>query len=163
MTVTPTSLIRSAGAAAVAAGVVFIGVQIKHPQLNATSITTTNVEVRDALKVLMCALALAGITGMYVSQIRRNGALGLIGYVILAAGYLGIMGVTFAAAFVLPEIAKSNPGYVNDVIAVDTARGTVHGSIGSLKEVIQLLGFAYLAGCLIFGIALFRARVLARW
>ena len=63
----------------------------------------------------------------------------------------------------LPEIAGSNPGYVNDVIAVDTARGTVHGSIGSLKAVIQLVGVAYLAGCLIFGIALFRARVLARW
>lgn len=51
-----------------AAGLVFIGVQINHPQLNASSITTTNVYVRDSLKVLMAALALAGITGMYVSQ-----------------------------------------------------------------------------------------------
>ena len=65
MSITPTNLTRAAGAAAAASGALFIGVQIKHPQLNATSITTTNVEVRDALKVLMCALALAGITGMY--------------------------------------------------------------------------------------------------
>ena len=43
------------------------------------------------------------------------------------------------------------------------ARGTVHGDIGPLKTVIQLQGFAYLFGGLMFGIALFRARVLARW
>ena len=161
--ITPTHLTRAAAAAAAAAGTIFIAVQIKHPQLNATSIATTNVEIRDSFKVLMCALALAGITGMYLSHMRRNGVLGFIGYVILCAGYLGIMSIAFAAAYVLPEVASSNPGYVNDVIAVDTARGTVHGSIGALKTVIEVEGFAYILGCLIFGIALYRAGVLARW
>ena len=79
MTITANALTRAAGVAAVAAGVIFIGVQIGHPQLDATVITTTNVYVRDQLKVLMAVLALAGITGMYLSQIRRNGVLGLIG------------------------------------------------------------------------------------
>jgi hypothetical protein len=64
---------------------------------------------------------------------------------------------------VLPEVAESNPGYVNDVIAVDTGRGSVEGDIGALHTVIQLSGFAYLAGGLLFGIALYRAHVLARW
>ena len=163
MAVTPASLTRASGAAAVAAGMLFIGVQIGHPTLSATSITTTDVEVRDSLKVLMSALALAGITGMYVSQVRRNGVLGLIGYLVLAAGYLGIMCVTFAAAFVLPEVAGSDTVFVNDVIAVNTGRGTVHGDIGALDTVLKLQGVAYLAGGLIFGIALYRARVLARW
>ncbi|HET8561643.1 MAG TPA: hypothetical protein VFL69_14060 [Marmoricola sp.] len=163
MTITTSSATRAAAGAAMAAGLVFIGVQINHPQLNASSITTTNVYVRDSLKVLMAALALAGITGMYVSQIRRNGVLGLVGYIVLAAGYLGIMCVAFAAAYVLPEVAPSNPGFVNDVIAVDTGRGTVKGDIGSLQTVIQLQGYAYLAGGLLFGIALFRAHVLWRW
>jgi len=163
MTITPASLTRAAGACAVAAGVIFAGVQLGHPALNATSITTTNVEVRDSLKVLMCALALAGITGMYLSQLRRNGVLGLVGYVVLAAGYLGIMCVTFAAAYIMPEVAKSNAVYVDNVIAIDTSHGAVHGSIGALKTVILLVGFAYLVGGLAFGIALFRARVLARW
>jgi hypothetical protein len=163
MTITPTALTRAAGAAAVAAGVTFIGVQINHPELNANSITTTDVYVRDSLKVLMAALALVGITGMYLSQIRRNGVLGLVGYVVLAAGYLGIMCVTFTAAYVLPEIAESNPGYVNDVIAANTGRDSVEGDIGALQTVMQLQGFAYLAGGLLFGIALYRANVLARW
>jgi hypothetical protein len=133
MTITATTLTRAAGAAAVAAGLLFIGVQINHPELDATSITTTDVYVRDSLKVLMAVLALVGITGMYLSQIRRNGVLGLIGYVLLAAGYLLIMCGVFAAAYVLPEIAESDPGYVDDVIAVDTGRGSVEGDIGALQ------------------------------
>jgi hypothetical protein len=163
MTITPTLLTRAAGVAAVAAGVLFIGVQVGHPELDATSITTTEVYVRDSLKVLMAVLALVGITGMYLSQVRRNGVLGLVGYLLLAAGYLLIMCGVYTAAYVLPEIAGSTPGYVNDVIAVDTGRGSAEDDIGTLQTVIQLRGFAYLAGGLLFGIALYRAHVLARW
>jgi len=163
MTVTASSLTRWAGIAAAAAGAIFIGVQINHPQLNATSIQTTDVYVRDSLKVLMCTLALVGITGMYLNQIRKHGLLGLVGYVVFAVGYLGIMCVTFAAAYVLPEVAHSNPGFVNDAIAVNTGRGTVHGDIGAFSTAIKVTGFAYLIGGLLFGIALYRARVLPRW
>lgn len=163
MTITPSFLTRWAGIAAAAAGAIFIGVNIKHPQLNATSIVTTDVYVRDSLKVLMAVLALAGITGMYLHQVRRHGVLGLLGYLTMAFGYLGIMCTVFAAAYVLPEIAASNPGFVNDTIAVDTARGTVHGDIGALKTVIEVTGFAYLVGGVLFGAALYRARVLPRW
>jgi hypothetical protein len=163
MTVTPSFLIRAAGLAAIAAGLLFIGVQIGHPELDESSITTTDVFVRDQLKVLMAVLALVGITGMYLSQVRRNGLLGLIGFAVLAAAYLLIMCGVFAAAYVLPEVAGSSPGYVSDVIAVDTGRGTVEGDIGAMETVIQLRGFAYLAGGLLFGVALYRARVLARW
>jgi hypothetical protein len=163
MNVTPAALTRASAVAAIAAGAIFAGVQIGHPQLNATSIATTDVYVRDQLKVLMCALALAGIAGMYLSQVRRNGVLGLVGYLVLSAGYLGIMCVVFLAAYVMPEIAPDKTRYVDDVIAVNTGRGTVVGSIGALQTVIQVQGFAYLLGCLLFGIALYRAHVLARW
>jgi hypothetical protein len=163
MTVTTTSLTRAAGAAAVAAGLIFIGVQIGHPHLDIASITTTELAVRNSLKVLMAVLALAGITGMYLSQVRRNGFLGLVGYLILAAGYLLIMSTTFAIGNVLPSVAASNPGYVNDVIAAVVSGGTAPGDIGLLGTVIQVQGFCYLAGGLVFGIALFRARVLTRW
>jgi hypothetical protein len=88
VTVTPTSLIRAAGAAAVVAGLIFIGVQIGHPHADVTNVTTTEWAIRNSLKVLMAALALAGITGMYLSQVRRNGVLGLVGYLLLAVGYL---------------------------------------------------------------------------
>jgi hypothetical protein len=163
MDITSSSLTKAAGAAAVAAGAIFIGVQIGHPQLNLSSVTTTDVLVRDSFKVLMCPLALAGITGMYLSQVRRNGVLGLVGYLVLAAGYLLIMCTTFVATYVVPPIAGTSPGFVKDIIAVSTSRGTVTGDIGALGTVWKIQGFCFLAGGLLFGIALFRARVLARW
>jgi hypothetical protein len=145
-----------------AAGLIFIGVQINHPHLDASSITTANVLVRDCLKVLMAVLALVGIAGMYLSQVRKMGVLGLVGYALLSVGYLLIMGTVFAAAFVLPSIAESNPAYVNDATAVATG-GHAAGDIGLLQQVIAVQGVTYLLGGLVFGIALYRARVLTRW
>ena len=162
MTITTTKLFRAAGVAAVLAGLIFIGVQINHPYLDATSITTTDVMARNSLKMLMAALALAGITGVYLRQVTEIGVLGLLGYVLFAAGYLLMLGTAFVAAFVLPTLAHSAPAYVNDVIAAAN-NGTATGDIGLMQTVILVTGIAYLAGGFIFGIALFRANVLARW
>jgi hypothetical protein len=162
MTVTTTKLTRAAGLAAVAAGLIFIGVQVKHPHLDASSITTTEMAIRDLLKVLMAALALVGITGMYLRQVTRAGVLGLVGYLLLCAGYLIIMSSSFIAMFILPSIADNNRAYVNDVLTAATG-GHAIGDIGLLQNALRIQGVAYLAGGLLFGIALFRARVLARW
>jgi hypothetical protein len=162
MTVTPSSLVRATAAAAVAAGTLFIAVQIAHPSLDLDSITTTELAVRNTAKVLMAALALAGITGMYVSQVRRNGVLGLVGYVILAVGYLLIMSSTFGLAYVLPSIAGTDPAYVTDVLDTVTS-GMPTGDIGVLGLLLQVQSACYLVGGLVLGIALYRARVLARW
>jgi hypothetical protein len=162
MSLTPTSLTRAAGAAAVAAGLIFIGVQINHPHLDAASISTTEVVVRNSLKVLMAVCALVGITGMYLSQVRRNGIFGLIGYIVLGAGYLLIMSTTIIAAYALPSLAGADPEYVEGVIAASTSN-PVTTDIGVLETVFQLQSITYLVGGLVLGIALFRARVLARW
>jgi hypothetical protein len=162
MSATPTTLTRAAGAAAAAAGAIFIGVQINHPYLDAQSIVTTNVEIRDNLKVLMSILALVGISGMYLSQIRRNGRLGLVGYLVLSAGYLAILCTSFVAAYVLPALTSTVPGYVDDVTAIATNRSS-DGDIGVLATAFQVQGVLYLAGGLIFGVALYRAGVLTRW
>ena len=162
MTITPTTLSRAAGVAAVGAGLIFIGVQINPPHQAGVSLTTTEVVVRDSLKALMAVLALVGITGMYLSQVRRNGLLGLAGYLVLGTGYLVILCTTFMAAYVLPSIAEANHAYVDDVVAATTGRA-VTGDIGVLQTAVQVQDLAYLAGGLIFGIALYRARVLARW
>jgi hypothetical protein len=162
MTITPTTLTRGAAAAAVGAGVLFIGVQIGHPTLDATTVATTEVVVRDSLKMLMAVLALVGITGMYLSQIRRNGLLGLVGYAVLAVGYLLITCMTYLAAFVLPQLVATDPAYVGDVIT-QIKGGSPVGDIGPLAIALRVQDIFFLAGGLVFGIALFRARVLARW
>ncbi len=162
MRITPTALTRFAGVAAVTAGVLFIGVQVNHPPLDAETITTTEMAIRSSLKVLMVALTLVGITGMYLRQVKETGVLGFVGYLLFATGYLLLLGTAFAGAFVLPAIAEVNPGYVNDAAAMAIGRAS-DGDIGLWATVIQLQGAGYLAGGLVFGIALYRARVLVRW
>ena len=162
MTITSGRLAGAAGICAAVAGAIFIGVQINHPHMDTTSITTTEVAIRNSLKILMAALALAGVTGMYLTQVRRNGVLGLIGYLLLGTGYLLIMSTTFVSAYVLPSIAGTDPSYVRDVLAVFTG-GTATGDIGLLGVVYQVQSLCYLVGGLVFGITLYRAGVLARW
>ena len=162
MTITATTLTRAAAVAAAAAGALFIGVQIGHPHLDVTTVTTTEVIVRNTVKLVMAAFALAGVTGLYASQVRRNGVLGLVGYLLLSAGYLLIMCTTFAAAFVLPAVAATDPTYVGRVLDAASDR-PMNGDVGALATIFQVQGAAWLAGGLLFGIALFRAGVLARW
>jgi hypothetical protein len=162
MAITPTTLTRGAAVAAVVAGLLFVGIQIGHPHLDAGSITSTEVQIRGSLKFVMAVLSLVGVTGMYLSQVRRNGVVGLIGYVVLAAGYLLITCMTYLAAFVLPQLATTNPGYVDDAIDVVVGRATT-ADVGFFAMAVQVQNFSFLAGGLIFGIALYRAGVLARW
>ena len=162
MTITYGILLRAAAVAAAAAGLIFIGVQINHPALDATSITTTDVMIRNSLKMVMAALALAGITGVYLFQVPKIGVLGLIGYVVFALGYLSMFGTEYVAGLVLPSIAQSSTAYVNDVIAVATNQPAI-GDIGSMQGAILFTGLTYIVGGVLFAIALFRANVLARW
>jgi hypothetical protein len=162
MSVTTTKLTGAAGLAAVVGGLLFIAVQFNHPHLDATFATTTEYAVRETMKILMAVFSLIGITGIYLRQVKQTGGLGLIGYVVLGVGYLAIMSLQVVGVFVLPTLAASQPGYVNDVFAVVTS-GTPVGDIGRIQILILGGGFAYIAGGIIFGIALFRAGVLARW
>ena len=161
MTVTTTKLTGAAGLAAVAGGLLFIAVQIKHPHLDASFTTTTEYAVRETMKIFMSVLSLLGITGIYLRQVKQLGVLGLIGYLVLSVGYLALLSVQVVGLFVLPTLAVSQPGFVNDVLAVAHSAAPV-GDIGPLQILFKVL-FAYIIGGIIFGIALFRAGVLARW
>jgi len=162
MTITTTTLTRAAGLAAVAGGLLFIAVQVKHPVLDATFTTTTEYTVRETAKIFMAVFSLIGITGIYLRQVRQTGVLGLIGYGVLALGYLAIMTGVVIGVFVLPTLAGSEPGYVNDVLGIATSRKPV-GDVGPISLLIQGGGFAYIVGGIVFGIAVFRAGILARW
>jgi len=163
MTITTTTLTRAAGAAAVVGGLLYIGVQVRHPDLDLALITTTEWKVRQTMKVLFASLSLVGITGMYLRQVTRTGILGLIGYLALATGFLLMIGLEVIGLVVVPAIAATSPGYVTDVLAVAVPGGHATGDLGLFQPFSQLGGVAYLAGGLLFGIALFRANVLARW
>lgn len=162
MNITATGLTRAAAAAAVVAGAIFIAVQIKHPATDTFTTETTQWVARSCAKSVMAALALAGITGMYLRQYRNAGILGLVGYLVFAAGYLAMLSVEVIAATVLPNLIHTEPGFVNDVVLAANG-GSPKGDIGGLQTLFDVAGAGYILGGLVFGIALFRARVLARW
>jgi hypothetical protein len=162
MTVTTTHLTRAAALSAVAGGLLFAGVQIKHPHVDASFAMTTEYAVRETVKIFMAVLSLIGITGLYLRQVKQTGVLGLAGFVLFGAGYLAILSVQVVGVFVLPRIVGSAPAYVSDVLAV-SVNETASGDIGLMGTLIHTGGIIYLAGGFLFGIALFRAHVLARW
>jgi hypothetical protein len=162
MTITSTGLTKAAGAAAAVAGAIFVAVQINHPSGDAFATETAQWVARSCAKLVMCVLALAGLTGMYLRQRRESGVLGLAGYLVFSAGYLALFGVEVVAAAVLPALVGTNPEYVHDVITAALG-GTPAGDIGGVQVLLNASGIGYIAGGLLFGIAVVRARVLARW
>jgi hypothetical protein len=162
MTITTSTLTRAAGVSAVAGGLLFLGVQIGHPHLDAAFASTPEFVIRQSAKIGFAVLSLVGVTGMYLQQVKRNGVLGLIGYLLLGFSFLTLLSVEVMGAVALPALVQSAPGYVNDVLTV-AMNGTPTGDVGAFAAVNTVAGLSLIAGGLLFGIALFRAHVLTRW
>jgi hypothetical protein len=162
MTITTTKLSRLAGLSAVAAGLAYILIQFIHPHEDVTSVASPAWAAVHVATMAMCVLALIGISGAYLRQVHQAGLLGLIGYGLFATCFLVIFGFTFVEAFVLPSLADQAPQFVDDVLAVPTG-GDVVGDVGALRAVSGLSAVTYLFGGLLFGVALARAGVTARW
>jgi hypothetical protein len=162
MNITANGLTRATGAAAAVAGAIFIGVQINHPPADVAHIVTTDVAVRETAKIVFTVLALAGFAGMFVHNRHRFGVLGLAGYLLVSVGFLALFAVQVVVACVLPALAASNPGYVQDVLDAAVG-GSPDGDIGGMQVLFNVSGAGYMLGGLVFGIALFRAGMLARW
>jgi hypothetical protein len=162
MTVTTPGLTKAAGLAAAAAGTIFIAVQVNHPAFDTYLTDTNEWVVRCVAKAVMCALALAGITGVYLRQVRRAGVLGLVGYLGFATGYLLMLATEVMAVAFLPELTSRAPAFVENVV-IASGGGTPAVDIGRLQTFFGVTGACYMLGGLLFGVALFRAGVLARW
>jgi hypothetical protein len=162
MTVTTTGLTKAAGIAAAVAGTIFITVQIGHPAFDTYLTDTNEWVIRCSAKAVMCVAALAGITGMYLRQVRQMRVVGLFGYVVFALGYLMMFATEVMPVVFLSALTDKAPAFVNNVV-IASGGGTPTGDIGHLQTFFTITGVCYMLGGLIFGIALFRAKVLARW
>lgn len=162
MNPTRNRLTAAAGVCAAAAGAIFVGVQINHPPADLTHIVTTDVFVREVAKIVMGILAMAGFTGIFIRHHRRFGVVGRVGYALLMTGYLAMFAVETIVAVILPKLAESNPVYVQHFL--DAAMGaSATSDLGHMKELFMLMGLGYAVGGLLFGIAMYRARVVSRW
>jgi hypothetical protein len=152
----------AAGLCAAAAGAIFIGVQINHPPADVQHIVTTEMAVRETAKVVMAALALVGLAGMFIRNRHRLGIVGRSGYLLVTIGYAAMFVTECLVGYVLPSTAHTHPAYVQHVL--DAAMGgSAKGNIGLYPILFAVMGIGYALGGLLFGIALFRARILSRW
>lgn len=159
---TDSKLIRWTGLSAVLAGVLFVAIQPIHPPDTLASVTTSTWAIVHYATLVMTILFVVGITGIYARQVEETGWLGLTGFVLLSLGLLITAAFVFVEAFISPLLAESQPGFVEGLL------GLVSGSendvdLGALPALWSASGFLFPGGCLVFGIAILRARILPRW
>jgi hypothetical protein len=162
MTITNTGLYKTSGVCAAIGGAIYALVQIKHPSATVAHLQGTDLQVRMYFKIAFTALALAGFAGMFLASRRRFSLLGAVGYVLLSIGFLAMFAVECIVGVVMPTASKTNATYVQHVLNGAMGHGTATG-IGHLQQLFLTAGIGYALGGLLFGIALFRAGVLARW
>jgi hypothetical protein len=162
MKVTTPTLIRWSGLAAIAAGIIFIGIQPIHPPDVVESVTTNLWTIIIGLKFVMCLFFLVGVTGIYARQAEKAGWLGLAGFALLIVSWWLQSGFIFVEFFVLPVVATPLPGFVESALGVGNGHPGAM-DIGAFVPAYAVVGVCYLLGGLLFGIATVRAAVLPRW
>ncbi len=162
MNITSQGLIRWSGLAAIAAGLIFAGIQPIHPADELASVTTGLWAIIISLKFVMCLFFLIGFTGIYARQADKAGWLGFAGFALLTVSFFLQTGFVFVEIFVLPIIAAPVPGFIDSYLGVVNGHPGVM-NIGALVPTYAVLGVCYLLGGLLFGIATVRAHVLPRW
>jgi hypothetical protein len=162
MNITNSGLIRASGLAAIAAGLIFAGIQPIHPPDELASVTTGLWAVIIGLKFVMCLFFLIGFAGIYARQAEKAGWLGFAGFALLTVSFFLMTGFVFVEIFVLPILAAPVPGFIDSYLGVVNGHPGVM-NIGALVPTYAVIGVCYLLGGLVFGIATVRAAVLPRW
>lgn len=162
MSITTSTLTRAAALATIVAGGIYIAIQPLHPSDDLASVSENWWVIVHAMSFTMAILGLAGLTGIYLRQVRESGWLGLIGYVLYSMFFLLQSAFTFAEAFIAPLTAAGSPELTEGLVGLfsGTAAQT---DLGPLAAAGPLGALFYIGGGLIFGFALFRARTLSRW
>ena len=162
MQITTANLIRWGGLSAMVTGIIFAGIQPIHPPDVLASVTTSAWAIITTLKTVMCLFGLFGIAGLYARQVEKAGWLGLIGYLLLTIFYAVQMCFAFTEPLILPLLATEAPKFVAGFLGILSSTPSAV-SLGAIPAINGLLAVLYLLGTLLFGIAIFRARILSRW
>lgn len=158
---TSTKLIRWSGLAAVVGGLLaaildavealaFWDLPTREAMSNPTNVF--------AISLFMVVLFLGTIVlvGFYTKQVEETGWLGLIGFLVALAGSMMFFGVYWAATFVFPVLARIAPEFLDLLDAGANLPGTL------MLAYLTTLPLFWI-GWFLFGLASYRAKVLARW
>jgi hypothetical protein len=161
MKVTTPNLIRAAGLSAVVAGTIFAAIQPIHPPDVIASVTTSAFIIITSFKTVMSIFGLFAIAGLYARQVKETGWLGLAGYLLITIFYAVQMCFSFAEPLILPLLVPVAPTFVESVMGMSSGAGGPM-NLGAFAVIFHILPILYLLGLLLFGIAIFRSRILPR-
>jgi hypothetical protein len=159
---TAAHLIRWAGLAAMASGILFVAIQPLHPPDVLASLTTTRWAIIHEVSIAMSLLGLIGLAGLYARQVEETGWLGLAGYLLFSLFYVITMAYQFVEAFLSPLLATQAPAFAEGFVGIVSGHASA-ADLGALPTVYALSGVLYLLAPLLFGVAMFRAGILPRW
>ena len=162
MKITASKLIRWAGLSALLSGICYVLVGLLHPANVPASVTTSTWAIVHVLACAMCFFGLLGLAGLYASQAEKSAWVGLVGFVMLSLWLVIIMGFSFVEAFILPSLAAAVPTFMTSWMGMLNSSASPM-NLGVLPTLWTLSGPLYMFGGLLFGIAIFRARILPRW
>jgi len=162
MKITASKLIRWSGLSAMAAGIIFAGIQPIHPPDVIASVTTNAFIIITSFKAIMSLFGIFGIAGLYARQVEETGWMGLAGYLLFTIFYAVQMCYSFAEPTILPLLVPVAPTFVTSVMQM-ASQSPTDMNLGAFATVFSFLPILYLLGLLLFGIAMFRARILSRW
>jgi len=162
MKITASTLFRLAGLSAMAAGIIFVVVQMIHPPELLSSVTTSTWAIVHYMSVAMCLLGMIGLAGIYIRQVKEAGWLGLTGYVLYSLFLAFTMAFVFAEAFISPMLATVSPKFVEGLLGVVSSTAS-EINLGAIPTIYLLTGLLFMLGGVLFGTATFRAGILPRW
>ena len=108
------TLVRVGGLAAVLAGVLLVLAELLNLTLDfdtdpveaATSVTSV---IQSVVLMLVVALLLVGLVGLYIRVAEATGRFGLVGFLVALVGTGMVMGVLWDQTFTVPALAQDAP------------------------------------------------------
>ena len=108
------TLVRVGGLAAVLAGVLLVLAELLNLTLDfdtdpveaATSVTSV---IHSVVLMLVVALLLVGLVGLYIRVAEATGRFGLVGFLVALVGTGMVMGVLWDQTFTVPALAQDAP------------------------------------------------------
>jgi hypothetical protein len=161
MSITTSTLTRGAAVAAALAGLAYIVIQFIHPADVVASLSTQRWAIVHYLSFGEAVLAIIGVSGIYLRQVRKFGVLGLVAYGMFALFFILQAAFNFAEALIAPLIAADAPQLAVDIVGL-FGRYPAVSDLGPLAALPLVGSLLYVGGALLFGVAIIRARVLSR-
>lgn len=135
--------------------------QFIHPADAVASLATPQWVVVHVLSFGMAVLAMVGVAGLYLRQVREFGVLGLIAYLMFGFFFVLQSAFNFFEAFIAPLVAVDAPQLAVDIVGL-FGRYPAVNDLGVLAALPQVGAVLYVGGALLFGVSIIRARVLSR-